>query len=80
MLVGAAPAIVYVVRVLPGERPTGRTVAGVAICRSAVEEQAGRDGGLTGSADPFVSFYHDRRERGRRTSCEVYSAKGPAEL
>jgi pimeloyl-ACP methyl ester carboxylesterase len=25
----------------------------------AVEEQAARDGGLTGSADPYVSFYHD---------------------
>jgi pimeloyl-ACP methyl ester carboxylesterase len=24
-----------------------------------VREQAGRDGGLTGSADPFVVFYHD---------------------
>lgn len=27
--------------------------------RGAVEEQAARDGGLTGSADPYVSFYHD---------------------
>jgi|SRR5262245_7557752 len=27
--------------------------------RSAVAEQAARDGGLTGSADPYVSFYHD---------------------
>lgn len=27
--------------------------------QSAVEEQANRDGGLTGNADPFVSFYHD---------------------
>lgn len=27
--------------------------------RSAVEEQAARDGGLTGSSDPYVSFYHD---------------------
>ena len=26
---------------------------------SAVAEQAARDGGLTGSADPYVSFYHD---------------------
>lgn len=25
----------------------------------AVREQAGRDGGLTGSEDPFVVFYHD---------------------
>ena len=25
----------------------------------AVEEQAKRDGGLTGNADPYVSFYHD---------------------
>jgi pimeloyl-ACP methyl ester carboxylesterase len=28
-------------------------------CQSAVEEQAKRDGGLTGNADPYVSFYHD---------------------
>jgi pimeloyl-ACP methyl ester carboxylesterase len=26
---------------------------------TAVAEQAERDGGLTGSADPYVSFYHD---------------------
>ncbi|MGW2090637.1 alpha/beta hydrolase [Promicromonospora sukumoe] len=26
---------------------------------SAVAAQSGRDGGLTGSADPYVSFYHD---------------------
>lgn len=25
----------------------------------AVQEQAARDGGLTGNADPYVSFYHD---------------------
>jgi pimeloyl-ACP methyl ester carboxylesterase len=27
--------------------------------RQAVREQARRDGGLTGSGDPFVAFYHD---------------------
>jgi pimeloyl-ACP methyl ester carboxylesterase len=27
--------------------------------RQAVEEQAQRDGGLTGSDDPYVAFYHD---------------------
>jgi pimeloyl-ACP methyl ester carboxylesterase len=27
--------------------------------QSAVAEQARRDGGLTGNADPYVSFYHD---------------------
>ncbi len=27
--------------------------------REAVEEQAARDGGLTGSDDPIVAFYHD---------------------
>ena len=27
--------------------------------QAAVAEQAGRDGGLTGSADPYVGFYHD---------------------
>jgi SAM-dependent methyltransferase/pimeloyl-ACP methyl ester carboxylesterase len=27
--------------------------------RKAVEEQAARDGGVTGNEDPYVSFYHD---------------------
>ena len=27
--------------------------------KEAVEEQAARDGGLTGNDDPYVSFYHD---------------------
>jgi pimeloyl-ACP methyl ester carboxylesterase len=27
--------------------------------RAAVNEQAARDGGLTGNEDPYVSFYHD---------------------
>ena len=27
--------------------------------KEAVEEQAARDGGLTGNEDPYVSFYHD---------------------
>jgi pimeloyl-ACP methyl ester carboxylesterase len=27
--------------------------------QSAVQEQAARDGGLTGNNDPYVSFYHD---------------------
>jgi pimeloyl-ACP methyl ester carboxylesterase len=27
--------------------------------QAAVAEQAARDGGLTGNADPYVSFYHD---------------------
>ena len=27
--------------------------------RQAVEQQAARDGGVTGSDDPFVTFYHD---------------------
>jgi pimeloyl-ACP methyl ester carboxylesterase len=27
--------------------------------QDAVREQAARDGGLTGNADPYVSFYHD---------------------
>jgi pimeloyl-ACP methyl ester carboxylesterase len=41
----------------PGERPedwwanTGY--------KEAVEEQAARDGGLTGNEDPYVGFYHD---------------------
>ena len=27
--------------------------------QDAVQEQAARDGGLTGNDDPYVSFYHD---------------------
>jgi pimeloyl-ACP methyl ester carboxylesterase len=52
-------ALVFVAGMVPapGERPadwwenTGY--------RRAVEEQARHDGGLTGSDDPFVAFYHD---------------------
>lgn len=53
--------------------------------REAVEEQARRDGGLTGSDDPFVAFYHDvpralaeeamRRERAE--SDAAYSSPWP---
>ena len=51
--------VVYIAAMVPapGEKPadwwenTGY--------REAVEEQAGQDGGLTGSKDPFVCFYHD---------------------
>jgi pimeloyl-ACP methyl ester carboxylesterase len=54
-----ADALVFVAAMVPvpGEKPaewwenTGH--------RQAVEEQARRDGGLTGSADPFVAYYHD---------------------
>jgi pimeloyl-ACP methyl ester carboxylesterase len=41
----------------PGEKPADwweNTGYG-----QAVQEQAGRDGGLTGSGDPFVAYYHD---------------------
>lgn len=67
----------------PGERPadwwanTGYP--------QAVEEQARRDGGLTGSDDPFVAFYHDvpralaeeamRRERSE--SAAAYDSPWP---
>ena len=52
-------ALVFVAAMVPapGERPadwwenTGY--------RQAVDEQARRDGGLTGSDDPFVAYYHD---------------------
>lgn len=52
-------ALVFVTGMVPapGERPDDwwrNTDYG-----SAVSEQAARDGGLTGSDDPFVSFYHD---------------------
>lgn len=41
----------------PGERPADWWEnSGY---RQAVEEQARQDGGLTGSDDPFVAFYHD---------------------
>jgi pimeloyl-ACP methyl ester carboxylesterase len=54
-----ADALVFVAGMVPvpGERPadwwenTGY--------RRAIAEQAQRDGGLTGSDDPFVAFYHD---------------------
>jgi pimeloyl-ACP methyl ester carboxylesterase len=55
--------------------------------REAVEEQARRDGGVTGSEDPFVGFYHDvprplaeqalRRERGE--SQAAYQCPWPLE-
>lgn len=41
----------------PGEPPEEWGAA--TGCRRAVAEQAERDGGLTGHADPYVSFYHD---------------------
>jgi pimeloyl-ACP methyl ester carboxylesterase len=55
--------------------------------RQAVEEQAQRDGGLTGNEDPFVTFYHDvpsvlaeeaqSRERGE--SQAAYQSPWPLE-
>jgi pimeloyl-ACP methyl ester carboxylesterase len=55
--------------------------------RHAVEEQARKDGGLTGSDDPFVAFYHDvptslaeqalRRERSE--SDAAYDSPWPLE-
>jgi pimeloyl-ACP methyl ester carboxylesterase len=55
--------------------------------RQAVDEQAGRDGGLTGSEDPFVAFFHDvPRElaeealsRGRSESEAAYNCPWPLE-
>jgi len=41
----------------PGE-PAGAWFANTG-CELAVRDQARRDGGKTGSEDPFVSFYHD---------------------
>ena len=41
----------------PGERPAEWWTN--TRYTQAVEEQARRDGGLTGSDDPFVAFYHD---------------------
>jgi pimeloyl-ACP methyl ester carboxylesterase len=77
LLAGMVPA--------PGETPDEWWAAtGYA---SAVAEQAGRDGGLTGNADPYVSFYHDvpreladeamRRERAHPSSAAT-SAPWPS--
>ena len=52
-------AVVFVAGMIPapGEKPAGWWQnTGY---RKAVEEQARCDGGLTGSDDPFVAFYHD---------------------
>ena len=54
-----ADVLVFVAAMVPapGEKPSdwwGNTGY-----RQAVEEQARRDGGLTGSEDPFVAYYHD---------------------
>ena len=54
-----ADVLVFVAGMVPepGERPDDWwDQAGFA---AAVSEQATRDGGQTGSADPFVAFYHD---------------------
>jgi pimeloyl-ACP methyl ester carboxylesterase len=52
-------ALVFVAAMVPapGETP-GDWWANTGY-RQAAEEQARLDGGLTGSADPFVGFYHD---------------------
>lgn len=41
----------------PGEKP-GDWPANTGLTQ-AVAEQAARDGGMTGSRDPLVTFYHD---------------------
>jgi hypothetical protein len=54
-----ADVLVFVAGMIPapGERPDDWWhQVGFA---AAVSEQAARDGGQTGSADPFVAFYHD---------------------
>jgi SAM-dependent methyltransferase/predicted alpha/beta hydrolase family esterase len=52
-------ALVFVAGMVPspGEAPNDWWVR--TGCRKAVEEQAARDGGVTGNPDPYVSFYHD---------------------
>jgi pimeloyl-ACP methyl ester carboxylesterase len=55
----AVDALVFVAGMvpMPGEKPgDGWNNAGY---QHAVDEQARRDGGLTGNDDPFVAFYHD---------------------
>jgi pimeloyl-ACP methyl ester carboxylesterase len=55
----AVDALVFVAGMIPapGEKPADWwTNTGY---RQAVDEQARRDGGLTGNDDPFVAFYHD---------------------
>ncbi|TCO64718.1 alpha/beta fold hydrolase [Actinocrispum wychmicini] len=55
----AADLLVLVASMIPapGESPDdwGRNTG----CDEAVQAQAARDGGRTGNADPYVSFYHD---------------------
>lgn len=67
----------------PGEAPTDWWAnTGY---RQAVQEQARRDGGLTGSDDPFVAYYHDVPRglaeqavaRGRSESEAAYTTPWP---
>jgi pimeloyl-ACP methyl ester carboxylesterase len=55
----AARALVLVAGMVPSPGEPPKDWWDNAGFRRAVDEQARRDGGLTGNADPYVSFYHD---------------------
>lgn len=52
-------ALVFVAGMIPASGETPADWWENTGYRRAVERQAGQDGGLTGSDDPFVAFYHD---------------------
>ena len=52
-------ALVFVAGMVPSPGEAPRDWWGRTGHRKAVEEQAARDGGATGSEDPLVCFYHD---------------------
>lgn len=52
-------ALVFVTAMVPAPGETPADWWGNTGYRQAVEEQARLDGGLTGSDDPFVAYYHD---------------------
>lgn len=54
-----ARALVLVAAMVPGPGETAEEWFAATGWERAVEEQARRDGGLTGNHDPFVVFYHD---------------------
>lgn len=52
-------ALVFVAAMVPAPREKPADWWGNTGYRKAADEQARRDGGLTGSDDPFVAYYHD---------------------
>jgi thioesterase domain-containing protein len=54
-----ADVVVFVAGMIPAPGETPNDWWNQVGFAAAVSEQAARDGGQTGSADPFVAFYHD---------------------